>query len=112
MDDRRRIIHYTSDTTDELGEYQLIIDSIKNGKQIKRELCSVRLVSSPDPSCNVFTNFGNGVSGVKLIRELATAFNDNLIKYSVSPFYFTTPMCDQPDTTPSTSNPYQNDNNY
>ncbi|XP_015898599.3 uncharacterized protein LOC107432058 [Ziziphus jujuba] len=120
MDERRRIVHYASDTTDELGEFQLIIDKLVNGKQIKTELCSVRLVSSPDPTCNVFTNFGNGVSGVKLFRQLATAFNDNFIKYSLNPFYFTTPMCDQPDTTssstttPSNSNQYvgNNNNNY
>ncbi|KAF3441765.1 hypothetical protein FNV43_RR15680 [Rhamnella rubrinervis] len=97
MDERRRVMHYGSDTTDEAGQFQMSINKVINGKPIKKELCFVRLVSSPDKACNVFTDFGGGRSGVRLTQP-TYAYGDS-IKFTISPFYFTTPMCDEPDTT-------------
>ncbi|KAF5747852.1 pistil-specific extensin-like protein [Tripterygium wilfordii] len=96
MDKRHRVIHYGSDETDEQGEYDITISKYKNGKEVKPELCTVRLVSSPDPVCNIFTNFGSGKSGVKLQRP-SSVFRD-LVKYTLGPFYCTLPMCEKPDT--------------
>ncbi|KAI3473962.1 hypothetical protein Pfo_028536 [Paulownia fortunei] len=49
--------------------------------KLKPQNCFLRLVSSPDPVCNIATNFAGGKSG-----------------YVLGPFYYTTPMCDEPDT--------------
>ncbi|XP_042487005.1 pistil-specific extensin-like protein [Macadamia integrifolia] len=95
LDERHRVAYYGSDETDDEGQFELIISKIhSNGKSLYTEGCSVRLVSSPDPSCNVFTDFGGGRSGVKLHRP--TSVYRDLIKYIISPLYFTTPMCDEP----------------
>ncbi|CAM8949224.1 unnamed protein product [Rhodiola kirilowii] len=64
--------------------------------------CLVRLVSSPDQVCNVMTNSGGGKDGVKLGRP-SSVFRD-VIKYTMRPFYYTTPMCDEPDTTEGDEN--------
>ncbi|CAL5350875.1 unnamed protein product [Camellia sinensis] len=50
----------------------------------------VRLVSSPDPVCNITTDFAGGRSGVKLRRP--TVVYRDYIKHVLSPFYYTTPM--------------------
>ncbi|KAI5584808.1 hypothetical protein BDE02_06G105800 [Populus trichocarpa] len=96
-DDRGRVIHYDSDVTDERGEFDMIVSKYINGKQLKEKKCSVRLVSSPDPSCNILTDFAGGKSGVKLKRP--TSVYRDTVKYMLTPFYFTSPMCDEPDTT-------------
>lgn len=97
MAEGKRVMYYGSDTTDEEGQFQMSINKVINGKPIKKELCFVRLVSSPDKACNVFTDFGGGLSGVKLAQP--TSVYGELIKFTLNPFYFTTPMCDEPDTT-------------
>ncbi|VVA97056.1 unnamed protein product [Arabis nemorensis] len=97
MDERRRVGYYGSDKTDERGQFDLIVKKVLyDGKVLKPQLCNVRLVSSPDQSCNIPTNFGDGQTGVKLVRPF-TVFQD-LVKYVVGPFYYTTPMCEIPKT--------------
>ncbi|KAF6134350.1 hypothetical protein GIB67_005742 [Kingdonia uniflora] len=100
MDERSRVVYYGSDETDAQGVFEMTINRYINGKELKANLCSVRLVSSPDPVYNIFTNFGGGKCGVKLSRP-SLVYRD-LIKYTLGPFYFTSPMCDEPDTTEST----------
>ncbi|KAL5709693.1 hypothetical protein ACHQM5_020351 [Ranunculus cassubicifolius] len=95
MDERSRVIFYGSDVTDDKGVFDLVVPKSVNGKKLKHDLCSVRLVSAPDTVCNIPTNFGGGQLGVKLNRP-SLVYRD-LIKYVVGPFYFTTPMCDQPE---------------
>ncbi|KFK38341.1 hypothetical protein AALP_AA3G101500 [Arabis alpina] len=69
MDERRRVRYYGSDKTDERGQFDLIVNkTLYGGKDLKPQLCNVRLVSSPDQSCNIPTNFGDGQTGVKLVR--------------------------------------------
>ncbi|RVW47953.1 hypothetical protein CK203_096820 [Vitis vinifera] len=63
MDDRRRVMYYGSDETDEAGKYELIVDKYVNGKEVKATGCWVRLVSSSDPTCNIPTDFAGGRSG-------------------------------------------------
>ena len=96
MDKRSRVVYYTSDTTDELGQYDIIVNKYVYGKELDIKGCAVRLVSSPDHVCNILTDFGGGKSGVKL--NYATSMYRSLIKYELSPFYYTTPMCDKPHT--------------
>ncbi|KAK9158731.1 hypothetical protein Scep_005305 [Stephania cephalantha] len=97
MDERGKVIYYGSDETDEEGEFDMVVDSREVCKELRPELCSVRLVSSPNPICNVATDFGGGKSGVKLSRP-SFVYRD-LVKYRPDPFYYTSPMCEEPDTT-------------
>ncbi|PIA54891.1 hypothetical protein AQUCO_00901061v1 [Aquilegia coerulea] len=97
FDDRGRVVYYESDKTDERGEFDMIVQKSINGKELKPNQCSVRLVSSPDNVCNLLTDFAGGRSGVKLSRPSHVL--PDLVKYTLGPFFFTTPMCDEPDTT-------------
>ncbi|KAK2983749.1 hypothetical protein RJ640_024102 [Escallonia rubra] len=100
MDERRRVVYYGSDETDEAGSFEMIINKYINGKELRRNGCFVRLVQSPDPVCNIATDFGGGRTGVRLSRP--TVVYRDLIKHVLGPFYYTTPMCDEPDTGDST----------
>ena len=97
LDERKRVMYYGSDTTDDEGEFDMSVSKYINGKELKEKLCSVRLVSSPDQTCNILTDFAGGKSGVKLRRP--THVYRDVVKYMLGPFFFTTPMCDQPHTT-------------
>ncbi|XP_027072900.1 pistil-specific extensin-like protein [Coffea arabica] len=97
LDDRSRVMYYGSDLTDEAGDFDMIINKYINGKAVNAENCFLRLVSSPDPVCNVATDFAGGKTGVKLHRP--TVVYRDVIKYVLGPFYYTTPMCDEPDAT-------------
>ncbi|KAL0699286.1 hypothetical protein Bca4012_055408 [Brassica carinata] len=67
--DEREIVYYGSDKTDERGQFDLVVDKVLyGGKSLKPQLCNVRLVSSPDKSCGIPTDFGNGQTGVKLVQ--------------------------------------------
>lgn len=105
MDKRKRITYYGSDKTDKAGEFELTINKYIHGKEIKPEACFTRLVSSPDPICNIPTDFAGGKTGVKLGRP--TLVYRDMIKHVLGPFYYTTPMCDEPDT-----NDDEQQNNY
>ncbi|KAH7690796.1 hypothetical protein IHE45_02G074100 [Dioscorea alata] len=103
MDERRRVVYHANDETDDQGEFQLLVNKYINGKELKHEKgCTVRLVSSPHPNCNIATDFGKGKSGAKLCSP--SHVYPGLVKYTVGPFYFTSPMCDDPDTTPPSPN--------
>lgn len=105
MDERSRVVYYGSDMTDELGQFDIIVNKYINGKKLKTKLCWVRLVSSPHPTCNILTDFAGGRSGVKL--SLPTLVYRDRTEYTLGPFYFTSPLCDEPDTDDSSSNPHQ-----
>ncbi|CAK9166737.1 unnamed protein product [Ilex paraguariensis] len=92
MDDRSRVVYYGSDDTDEAGNFEMIINKYINGKVLKPTNCFLRLVSSPDPVCNIVTDFSGGRRGVKLGRP--TMVYRDMIKHVLGPFYYTTPMCD------------------
>lgn len=96
LDEREKAIHFASDTTDDSGNFEIACKKYVNGKKVNPRNCYVRLVSSPDPVCNIATNFAGGKSGVKLHRP-AVVYRD-ICKYVLGPFYYTTPMCDEPDT--------------
>ncbi|XP_077225826.1 uncharacterized protein LOC143859039 [Tasmannia lanceolata] len=97
MDERGRVVYYANDETDEEGEFEMSVERYINGKELKAGDCSARLVSSPEPSCNILSDFARGRSGVKLSRP-SHVYRDQ-IKYTLGPFYFTSPICDEPDTT-------------
>ncbi|XP_031272736.1 pistil-specific extensin-like protein [Pistacia vera] len=96
MDKRSRVMYYRSDETDEEGQFEMSVDkyTYKN-KELKTEFCWVRLVSSPHPTCNIFTDFNGGKSGVKLMQP-SSIYRD-IVTYTMQPFYFTSPMCEKPD---------------
>ncbi|CAL0326771.1 unnamed protein product [Lupinus luteus] len=96
MDNRKRVVYYTSDTTDELGQYDISVNKYVYGKELDTKGCLVRLVSSPDHVCNILTDFGGGKSGVKL--NYPTSVYRSFIKHVLNPFYYTTPLCDKPET--------------
>ncbi|KAK1266140.1 hypothetical protein QJS04_geneDACA000233 [Acorus gramineus] len=99
MDKRRRVVYHAIDETDEQGVFDVTVNRYINGKELEAKDCLVRLVSSPDPVCNVPTDFSGGRSGVKL-RRPSHIYRD-LVKYTLGPFYFTSPMCEEPDTSES-----------
>ncbi|CAK9155538.1 unnamed protein product [Ilex paraguariensis] len=86
------VVYYGSDDTDEAGNFEMIINKYFNGKVLKLTNCFLRLVSSPDPVCNIVTDFSGGRRGVKLGRP--TMVYRDMIKHVLGPFYYTTPMCD------------------
>ncbi|KAJ0967121.1 hypothetical protein J5N97_024038 [Dioscorea zingiberensis] len=97
MDERKRVVYHANDETDEQGEFELMVSRYMiNGKVMKPQGCLVRLVSSPHPECSIATDFGKGKSGAKLGSP--SHVYPGLVKYTVGPFYFTSPMCDEPDT--------------
>lgn len=96
LDERKRVIYYGRDTTDKAGEFEVTINKYIFGKKINPESCFTRLVSSPDPVCNIPTDFAGGKSGVKLGHP--TLVYRDIIKHVVGPLYYTTPMCDEPET--------------
>ncbi|XP_050228165.1 pistil-specific extensin-like protein [Mercurialis annua] len=96
MDERKRVMYYSSDFTDEEGQFEMRVNKLVNGKELKEKLCSVRLVFSPDQTCNILTDYAGGKSGVLLKRP--TLIYRDMVKFLLDPFYFTSPMCDQPDT--------------
>ncbi|MFS8004291.1 hypothetical protein Hanom_Chr13g01224061 [Helianthus anomalus] len=114
MDDRKRIIYYESDKTDKAGEFEVTINKYIRGKKINPEACFTRLVSSPDPICNIPTDFAGGKTGVKLGRP--TIMYRDIIKHILGPFYYTTPMCDEPNTNDNDDdnddNSYEKEKNY
>ncbi|XP_041025038.1 pistil-specific extensin-like protein [Juglans microcarpa x Juglans regia] len=97
MDERSRVVYYGSDMTDELGQFDIIVNKYINGKKLNTKLCWVRLVSSPHPTCNILTDFAGGRRGVKLSLPATLVYRDQT-EYTLGPFYFTNPLCDEPDT--------------
>ncbi|GAV62924.1 LOW QUALITY PROTEIN: Pollen_Ole_e_I domain-containing protein, partial [Cephalotus follicularis] len=56
MDERRKIVYCGSDVTVR-GQFEMMLNKYKYGKELKAELC-VRLVSSsPHPPCHIATHF-------------------------------------------------------
>ncbi|XP_044506697.1 pistil-specific extensin-like protein [Mangifera indica] len=105
MDNRRRVMYYRSDETNEEGRFEMSVDKYAyQNKEVKSERCRVRLVSSPHPGCNVFTDFNGGKSGVKL-RRPSSVYRDT-VAYTMQPFYFTSPMCEKPDVQELQANNY------
>ncbi|KAL7096739.1 hypothetical protein ACP275_10G098500 [Erythranthe tilingii] len=97
LDERSRVVQYASDLTDDAGDFDVTCNKYVNGKKLNPQNCFLRLVSSPDPVCNIATNFAGGKSGVNLHRP--TVVYRDMVKYVLGKFYYTTPMCDEPDTT-------------
>ncbi|EXB93972.1 hypothetical protein L484_015519 [Morus notabilis] len=104
---RSKVVHYARDTTDELGQFDFSVNLDVCRKKIDPKRCRARLVSSPDPSCNILTDFAGGLTGVKLSSP--SSVYRNTIKYDLGSFYFTSPMCKKPDYT---SNNSQDGNGY
>ncbi|KAK9079371.1 hypothetical protein SSX86_001042 [Deinandra increscens subsp. villosa] len=106
-DERKRIVYYGSDKTDKAGDFEITINKYVYGKKINPEACFTRLVSSPDPVCNIPTDFAGGKTGVKLGRP--TIVYRDTIKHILEPLYYTTPMCDEPN---ASDNDNDNDDSY
>ncbi|XP_021745128.1 pistil-specific extensin-like protein [Chenopodium quinoa] len=92
LDEGKGLAFYNSDATDDDGEFNMVVDKVKHRKNLNPKDCIVRLVSCPDKSCNIPTDFGQGNTGVKL-RQPSVMFR-GMTKYVVGPFFYTTPTCD------------------
>ncbi|OVA17910.1 Pollen Ole e 1 allergen/extensin [Macleaya cordata] len=104
MDDKsKRVMYLGSNKTDGKGEFEMmmmIVNKYMNGKELMTKvvkLCTVKLVSSPNPDCYVPTDFGGGRLGVKLSSLRPSLVQPNLTRYKVGTFSYTTPLCDEPD---------------
>ncbi|MCL7044819.1 hypothetical protein MKW94_010920 [Papaver nudicaule] len=103
MDDaNRKVVYRGSNKTNKKGEFGMILNQkYINGKEIiKPKLCTVKLVSSPNPDCYIPTDFRGGRLGVKLnsVRPSFDEQRPNVTKYRLGPFSYTTPLCDEIDT--------------
>ncbi|PON56148.1 Pollen Ole e 1 allergen and extensin family protein [Parasponia andersonii] len=114
MDERRRVVHYASDVTDQYGQFDFSINvNVYGHKKLNPKLCKARLVSSPDSDCNVLTDFAHGQTGVSL--SWPTSILEDYAKYTLGPFYFTTQTCQKPEASAYNSqynNAYANNGNY
>ncbi|CAO2814333.1 unnamed protein product [Amaranthus hypochondriacus] len=92
LDDNKRTAHYGSDETDKEGQFNMAVNKTSHSnKKLNPKDCIVRLVSCPDTSCNIPTDFGLGITGVKL-RQPSVVYRGTT-QYVVGPFYYTTPAC-------------------
>lgn len=107
MDDNHRVVHYASDVTDELGQFDFNINmNVCRNKKLNPKLCRARLLSSPDSNCNILTDFACGRTGVSL--RWPTSVSEDSTTYTLGPFYFTTQTCQKTET----SSTYCQDNLY
>ncbi|XP_010506790.1 PREDICTED: proline-rich protein 3-like [Camelina sativa] len=59
--------------------------------------CNVKLESSPLSTCKIPTNVNKGVTGAPLSPDNSNFLShDNLILYTLEPFYFSTPVAPKP----------------
>ncbi|XP_021732643.1 non-classical arabinogalactan protein 30-like [Chenopodium quinoa] len=92
LDEGKGLAFYNSDATDKYGKFNMVVVKVIHGKNLNPKDCIVRLVSCPDKSCNIPTDFGQGNTGVKL-RQPSVMFRDKT-EYDVGSFFYTTPTCD------------------
>ncbi|WOL00649.1 pistil-specific extensin-like protein [Canna indica] len=95
---RRRVVYHASGTTDGAGEFDFPI-SIYPGGSTKATIkpaedCTVRVVASPDATCNIMTDFGGGQRGVKPDQRSAL-HPAGVVKYTLGPFFFTSLACEE-----------------
>ncbi|PUZ40283.1 hypothetical protein GQ55_9G411400 [Panicum hallii var. hallii] len=92
VDDRGRVVHHGSDATDGQGVFNIEVPSKVNGVDLAPSRCLVRLASSGDAGCAVFTDFNRGKTGQKPSRR--THFSPDKATYAVGPYYCTLQRCD------------------
>ncbi|RZC81770.1 hypothetical protein C5167_044344 [Papaver somniferum] len=103
MDDaNKEVVYMGSNKTNKKGEFEMILNQeyITGKEIIKQKLCTVKLVSSPNPYSYIPTYFRGGRLGVKLnsVRPSFDQQRPNVTKYRLGPFSYTTPLCDELDT--------------
>lgn len=87
LDSRQQAVYHVSATTDSKGEFHLAV--IVKGMR-PAEGCTVGLVSSPDTACDIMTDFGGGMGGVKPGHLWAQPV---VAEYTVGPFFFASRLC-------------------
>ncbi|OEL23347.1 hypothetical protein BAE44_0015632 [Dichanthelium oligosanthes] len=95
VDDRGRVVYHGSDATDGQGVFNIEVPSKVNCGDLAPSRCLVRLASSGDAGCAVFTNFNSGKTGEKPSR--LTHVSPDKATYAVGPYYCTLPRCDVKD---------------
>ena len=107
LDDNKRIAHYGSDETDKDGQFNMAVNKTSHSnKKLNPKDCIVRLVSCPDTTCNIPTDFEHGKTGVKL-RQPSVVYRGTT-QFVVGPFYYTTPACnDDQDLDADDTSTYQ-----
>lgn len=97
VDDRGRAVYHGSDATDGEGVFNIEVPSkANNGRDLAPSRCLVRLASSGDAGCAVFTDFNGGKTGQTPSR-LTHVSPDKQATYAVGPYYCTLPRCDVKD---------------
>ena len=96
-DNNNRVVYHGSDTTDGEGVFNIEVPrkAKSNGRDIEASRCLVRLASSGDAGCAVFTDFNRGRTGQTPSR--LTRASPNKETYAVGPYYCTLPQCDKDD---------------
>ncbi|CAM0956297.1 unnamed protein product [Alopecurus aequalis] len=90
-----RTVFHGRDATDEEGVFNVEVPYVVSSCHLDPSECLVRLVSSGDKSCAVFTNFNSGRTGEKPSRPYRSGPNE--VVYQAGPYYTTLPQCDVDD---------------
>lgn len=86
-------MYHGSDATDVQGVFNIEVPSkARNGRDIEASRCTLRLASSGDAACAVFTDFNRGRTGQ--IPSRLTHASPNKETYAVGPYYCTLRQCD------------------
>ncbi|XP_066387439.1 uncharacterized protein [Miscanthus floridulus] len=93
-DTNNRVVHHSSDYTDGQGVFNIEVPrkAKNNDRDIEASRCLVRLASSGDAACAVFTDFNRGKTGQ--IPSRLTHASPNKETYAVGPYYCTLRQCD------------------
>ncbi|KAG0550352.1 hypothetical protein BDA96_01G330800 [Sorghum bicolor] len=88
-DKNSRVVYHGSDDTDVQGVFNIEVPKTAN---VEASRCLVRLASSGDAACAVFTDFNRGRTGQ--VPSRLTRASPTKETYAVGPYYCTLPQCD------------------
>ncbi|XP_006662569.1 uncharacterized protein LOC102709404 [Oryza brachyantha] len=90
-----RTVYHATDRTDGKGVFNLEVPYAVGGADLDPSDCLVRLASSGDQGCAVFTDFNGGKTGERPSRP--SRLGPGIVAYAAGPFYFTLAQCDLKD---------------
>ncbi|BAF27127.1 pistil-specific extensin-like protein [Oryza sativa Japonica Group] len=90
-----RTVYHGTDKTDDKGMFNIEVPYTVGSAHLHPSACLVRLASSGDHGCAVFTNFNGGKTGERPCRP--SHVYPGRVTYSAGPFYFTLSQCDVKD---------------
>uniref|UniRef100_A0A0D9XM40 Pollen Ole e 1 allergen and extensin family protein n=1 Tax=Leersia perrieri TaxID=77586 RepID=A0A0D9XM40_9ORYZ len=87
-----RTVYHSVDKTDGKGMFNLEVPYTIGKASLHPSSCLVRLASSGNQGCAVFTNFNGGKTGERPSRP--SHVYPGKVTYAAGPFYFTLTQCD------------------